>query len=259
MTHTALITGASSGIGKELAIIHAQYKRDMVLVARREEKLVELQSDLTKRFGVKVEVIAMDLSESGAADKLATKLTERDISIEYLINNAGFGKWGDFWSQDPATISAMIRLNILTLTELTRILLPQMIERKSGKILNVGSTAGFIPGPGQAEYYATKAYVNSFTEALASELQGTGVSATVLCPGPVETEFAGTADIKNVRAFKSTTPAPASEVAKIGYEAMEEGQDMIVDKPLNRLVVHGLTRILPRKAVLYISKKTMEK
>lgn len=254
---TALITGASSGIGAEFARVHASKGGDLVLVARRADRLNELKTELEKAFGVHVTVLAKDLSQPAAGEELVRDLKAQGIQVDYLINNAGFGGRGLFHERDWERDRAMILVNVFALTTLTRLLLPEMVQRQHGRILNVASTAGFLPGPLQAVYYATKAYVLSFSEALVNELAGTGVTVTVLCPGATETEFAGQAGVGETLAFKRGT-VPPREVAAYGYAAMLKGTPVAVHGATNKFLVHGLLRALPRGAVRKISRAFME-
>ncbi|MDG6259157.1 SDR family NAD(P)-dependent oxidoreductase [Glaesserella parasuis] len=189
MKQTALITGASNGIGLELAKIHAKKGGDVVLVARSKEKLAELAHDLANTYGIKATVIAQDLSEPNATQAIFAQTEAQGITVDILINNAGFGGHGRFFERDLAKEQQMIQVNITTLTELSHFYLKGMVERRCGKILNVSSTAGFLPGPLQAVYYATKAYVTSFSQAIAEEVAEFGVTVTALCPGAVATGF----------------------------------------------------------------------
>jgi hypothetical protein len=253
----ALITGASSGIGAELARIHASRGGDLVITARRQKELEQLKADLESRHGSKVHIIVKDLAEPDAPQAIYNDLKSRGMRVDYLMNNAGFGYYGLFYQQDWARNEAMIRVNVLALAALARLFLPDMVARRSGRILNVASMAGFLPGPLQAVYYATKAFVISFSEAIANELVGTGVTVTVLCPGPVETEFARQAGTQDVRGFARM--ASAHEVAQAGYEAMLRGRTVIVPGLLNRLAIHVLLRFAPRGMATRISRSTMER
>jgi len=187
---SALITGASAGLGREFARQLAMRAQSLVLVARREERLSELREELQNRNAqLNVHVRAVDLCDKGQIDELIRWLGDHKIHIDFLINNAGLGDYGSFATSDPERDDRILQVNIAALTLLTRRLLPQMIARKRGAILNVSSSAGFLPIPGMAVYAASKAYVNSFSEALGAELRGTGITVTALCPGPVHTEF----------------------------------------------------------------------
>ena len=247
MTRTALITGASAGLGTEFARLCAQDRHDLVLVARRRDRLEALAAELATAHGVKAQVIAADLGTAGGASAMVNELRTRGISIDILVNNAGFGTNGHFAELDAARELEELQLNIVSLVSLTRALLPEMIARNEGRILNIGSTAGFQPGPYMAVYYASKAFVNSFTEALAYELRGSGVTATVSCPGATRTEFAGVAGISTSRLFRMGASS-AQEVAREAYGAMLAGRPMIVHGLKNKLGVQ-LQRISPRAVV----------
>ncbi len=257
MTGTALVTGASAGIGEELARLHASKGGDLVLVARREDRLLELAAALEAEHGVRVDVIAADLTKRAAARKLYDRIGELGIKVDVLINNAGFGAHGRFDESDLATQQRMMQLNMVVLTELTHLLLQDMVARGSGRVLNVGSVAGFLPGPLQAVYFASKAYVNSFSQALATELAGTGVTVTVLCPGPVETEFQSVSGMDGVRGFDFA--ASAESVARCGYRAMEKGELMAVNDRRIRMFLEGVLPFIPRRPLLWMSRKSMEK
>ena len=254
---TALVTGASSGIGAELARIHAEHGGDLVLVARRADRLAALQAELEQAHGITVHVIAKDLSDPEAPRQIHDELAGRDIRIDYLINNAGFGNGGFFHEQDWTRNEAMIKVNVLALAALTRLFVPGMITRGSGRILTVASMAGFLPGPLQAVYYATKAFVVSFGEAIGNELAGTGVTVTALCPGPVDTEFIEQANLRKAKGFARTVSARG--VAQAGYHAMLKGRPLIVPGLMNKLIIHLLLRLTPRQQATAISRAMMEK
>jgi uncharacterized protein len=256
-SRTALITGASSGIGAELARIHAEHGGNLVLVARRTDRLEALKAELERAHGITAHVIAKDLSAPEAPQEIHDELAARDIQIDYLINNAGFGNGGFFHEQDWARNEAMIKVNVLALAALTRLFAPEMITRGRGRILNVASMAGFLPGPLQAVYYATKAFVVSFSEATNNELAGTGVTVTALCPGPVATEFIAQANLREAKGFARTVSARG--VAQVGYCAMLKGKTIIVPGIVNKLIVHLLLRLTPRKQATAISRALMEK
>jgi short-subunit dehydrogenase len=241
---TALVTGASAGLGADFARLFAADGHDLVLVARRRDKLDGLARELEAKHGTRVTVIAEDLTQPEAPERIAKQLTEGAIAIEFLVNNAGLGLTGRFVESDIARELGMLALNVTSLVHLTRLLLPAMIERKSGRILNVGSTAGFVPGPFMAGYYASKAYVNSFTEALAYELRGTGVTATVACPGPTATEFAAVAGIEKSKLFGGGAMTSA-EVAEQSYRSMLRGRPLVVTGFKNKLNMFSL-RFAPR-------------
>jgi uncharacterized protein len=225
MGKTALITGASSGLGLELARLFAHDGHDLVVVARRRDHLETLATRLAAEHGVAARIIAEDLADPIAPRRIFEELKERRIEIEFLVNSAGFGTNGAFATLDLGRQLAMMQVNTTALMHLTHLLLPGMIARRSGRILNLGSTAGFQPGPGMAVYYATKAFVNSFTEALAYELRGTGVTATVACPGATATEFGKVAGNEESRLFHLGAMA-ATDVARHAYGAMMSGKRM---------------------------------
>lgn len=255
MTTTALITGASSGIGRDLAHEHARRQGDLVLVARRRDRLETLADDLRGRHGVDVVVLAGDLTQPGAVPALHAKVEKLGLKVDVLVNNAGFGGLGRFVEQDADRLADMVQLNIHALTGLTHTFLPAMVARGRGRVLNVASTAAFMPGPTQAVYFATKAYVLSFTEALAVELAGTGVTATALCPGPTTTEFARRANAADRRMFRTAT-ATSADVASFGYRSMEAGRTVAVHGLGNRLLVL-LTRGMPRSLVAKMVGRVM--
>lgn len=240
---TAVVTGASAGLGAHFARLFAQDRHDVVLVARRRDKLDQLATELHQTHGVQPTVIAADLSEPKAPLHVHDELTRAGIEVEFLVNNAGFGTNGAFAERELAGQLDMIELNITALTHLTGLVLPAMIARRSGRILNVGSIAGFLPGPFMATYYASKAYVLSFTEALADELRGTGVTATVLCPGPTATEFAQVSGARGAALFKDA--ADAASVARYGYHAMLAGKTIAIPGGKMKFAVQSL-RMSPR-------------
>lgn len=254
---TALVTGASSGIGAELARIHAQRGGDLVLVARRQDRLEALKSELEQAHDVAVHVITKDLGDPDAARRIHEELASRGVQVDYLINNAGFGNGGFFHEQDWGKNEAMIMVNVVALAALTRQFVPDMIARGGGRILNVASMAGFLPGPLQAIYYATKAFVVSFSEAIGNELRRTGVTVTVLCPGPVDTEFIERANLRKAKGFARTVSAVG--VAQAGYDAMLRGKPIIVPGIVNKLIIHFLLRLTPRRQATKISRRMMEK
>jgi short-subunit dehydrogenase len=239
MTKTALITGASSGLGLELAQLFAADKHDVVLVARRRDQLEALATRLAAERGVVARVISADLGDPGAPQRIVDELKRRNIEIEFLVNNAGFGTSGPFVERDLLRELAMVQVNVASLVHLTGLLLPAMVARKSGRILNLGSTAGFQPGPFMSVYYASKAFVNSFTEALSYELHGTGVTATVSCPGATATEFGKISGNDRSRLFQMRVMA-APEVAAHAYRAMMAGKPLAIPGLRNKLVLQML-------------------
>jgi short-subunit dehydrogenase len=248
---TALVTGASAGIGRELARLAAKDGHDLVLVARRRERLEELAAEITAAHGVQVTVIASDLSERAAPVDIAERLRATGTHIDFLINNAGFGSCGPFAQAVLDREVEMIHLNIRALVQLTHLFLPDMLARKSGRILNMASVAGFVPGPYMATYYASKAFVISFTEALSAELLGTGVTITASCPGPTETEFAAVAKNDKTKLFQRGV-ADAAPVALHAYRAMMAGKVVAIPGLMNKLIAQSI-RIAPRAWLRAIS------
>ena len=245
----ALITGASSGIGREFAHIHAAKGGDLVIIARREDKLIELKQELEKKYNVKVKVIAKDLTLPQAPLEIYNEVKEAGLKVDYLINNAGFGGRGYFHERPMELDLQMLQVNIVALTTLTRLFLPDFVRRNSGRVLNVSSTAALMPGPLQAVYYASKAYVLSFSNAIAQELHATKVTVTALLPGATETEFAKTSDMGNTAVFAKTVSPQG--VAKEGYEAMLKGElDVIAGVPAPQKVMMGMLKFMPKKLML---------
>lgn len=257
MSNTALITGASGGIGAEFARIHARQGGDLILVARSADKLQALKDELESAHKVQVTTIAQDLSQPGAAQEVAAATQDAGLTVDILINNAGFGGHGKFHEREIRRDLEMIQLNIAALTELSHLFLQGMVERGHGQILNVASTAGFLPGPLQATYYATKAFVLSFSQAIAEELKGTGVSVTALCPGPVATGFVAAGDLDGVAVFDKA--ASAASVAEYGYKAMQNQKLVAINDFGLKFVLNCVLPFLPRKMVLATSRKSMEK
>jgi hypothetical protein len=245
---TALITGASSGIGLEFAEVFARNSYNLVLVARSAGKLDELSTKLSSKYGVSVTVVAKDLSNLAAVDELVATLKQANIGVDVLINNAGFGNFGLFAETAWEKELEMINLNMASLTYMTKTLLPAMIQRKSGKILNVASTAAFQPGPLMAVYYATKAYVLSFSEAIANELQGTGVSVTALCPGPTTSGFQDKAAMNDSKLVKGKKLPTSKDVAEYGYAALMSGKTVAVHGAMNKMMAQSI-RFTPRAVV----------
>ena len=249
MSKTALITGASSGIGKALASIHAEKGGDLVIVARSEGKLDALKSELESKHGIKVMVIVKDLAAQGAATEVYETVKDASVRVNYLINNAGFGGHGKFHEREWQQDLNMINLNIVALTELSRRFLPDLVARNEGKILNVSSTAALVPGPLQAVYYATKAYVTSFSNALAEELHDTHITVTALMPGATDTEFASTSGMDKTNLFDSAFSA--REVAEAGYNAMVEGKlDIIAGVSTMQRVMMNTAPLFPKRMMM---------
>lgn len=258
MHPVALVTGASSGIGMELARLHAARGGDLVLVARRQDRLEALKHELESAYAITATVIAKDLSVPAAAEELYHEVTTRGIRVDYLINNAGFGGHGLLYQRDWSADRAMINLNVLALTALTRLFVADMVQRNRGRILNLGSVAGFLPGPLQAVYYSTKAFVLSFSEALANELAATNVTVTVLCPASTATEFMQTGHLEGTRLFRFGV-ASARQVASYGYDAMLRGKTVAVPGLTNKFIAHALLRLLPRRVAVAVSRAALEK
>ena len=250
---TALITGASSGIGRAFAHLFAKDGHALVLVARRRAVLDELAAELTRTYHVNVQVIACDLTNADAPSQLHAALQQSGSVIDVLVNNAGFGMQGAFAELPLDRQLQMIQLNVTALTTLTHLLLPSMIQRRSGGVLNVGSTAGFQPGPFMAAYYATKAYVVSFSEALSEELSGSGVRVTCLAPGPTATSFASEAGVTDSRLFRGGTMS-ADEVARIGYEAWQHGKTLVIAGARNRFSAF-IVRLAPRSSIRKVVRR----
>jgi len=249
----ALITGASGGIGLELARLCAKGGHDVILVARNREKLDEISKYLSGMYGVRAEVIAADLTEPEAPQAIMGQLETLGLGVDVLINNAGFGGWGLFGRAELGRQLDMIQVNVVALTVLTRLVLPRMVSQRRGRILNVGSTAGFAPGPLMAVYYATKAYVISFSEAIDNELRGTGITVTALCPGPTRTGFAQESGMVGSNLFGSPSVMEAAPVAAAGYAGMMKGKAIVVPGLANKLLIQSI-RISPRWAVRLITR-----
>lgn len=248
-TKVALITGASSGIGRELAKIHASKGGDLVIIARREAKLIELKNELEKEYNISVKIIAKDLSLQEAPNEIYNEVKKAGIKIDYLMNNAGFGGHGLFYERPLSLDMQMIQVNIVALTTLTRLFLPDFVQRNSGKILNVSSTASLMPGPLQAVYYATKAYVTSFSNAIAEELSNTNVTVTTLMPGATETEFAKTSDMERTGVFAK--PMSPTSVAKDAYEGMINSKlDVISGLTGSQKLMLKFAPFTPKKVLL---------
>lgn len=259
MKGVALITGASSGIGKELARIHAKRGNDLILIARRIDKLTELKHELKSTYNTEVVIIAKDLSDQFAPYEIYNQTEEKGIEVEYLINNAGFAGQGYFHERLPKQDLDMVNVNIVSLMLLTKLYLPGMVARGRGKILNVSSSASFLPGPMQAVYYASKAFVTSFSEALSEELKDKGVTVTALCPGLVNTEFVKISGMEESNIIKYQKGLHPKKTARIGYLDMMKGKRLSFDQPLIKFALQRLVPFIPRKTLLKISRKTMEK
>lgn len=257
MNNTALITGASSGIGLELARLHASKGGDLVLVARSQEKLERLQQELEAQHAVSVAVVVEDLSQPQAAERIFEQTQALGLQIDTLVNNAGFGGHGLFYERELSAEQAMMQVNMGALTNLTHYYLKEMVARKQGRILNVSSTASFMPGPLQAVYYATKAYVTSFTQAIAEEVKEHNITVTALCPGAVTTGFVSAGDLEGVEVWKRAKSAQS--VAQCGYQAMEQGKLVAFNEGKLRFLLEWLVPLMPRWLVLRLSRQAMEK
>ncbi|MFN5663716.1 MAG: SDR family NAD(P)-dependent oxidoreductase [Bacteroidota bacterium] len=255
---TALITGASNGIGLELAKVHASKGGDLVLVARNKAKLDELKSTLENEYKVKVYTIGKDLSATNAANEVYNETIRQNIQIDYLINNAGFGEFGLFTDTDWNKELQMINLNITTLTAFTKLYLQDMVKRRSGKIMNVASTAAFQSGPTMAVYFATKAYVLSFSEAVNNEVSDKGVTITALCPGATESGFQAAAAMEESRLVKGRKLPSSEEVAQYGYAAMMKGKTVAIHGLMNWILANSV-RFTPRSIVVKITRKIQDK
>jgi uncharacterized protein len=258
MNKTALITGASMGIGYELAKEFAKNGNNLVLVARSKDKLDTIAHELIATFGINALVITADLSKNDIAQEIYQELQQRGITIDYLINNAGFGDYGLFAESDWAKEAQMIDLNIKTLTHFCKIFVKDMIKNGSGKIMNVASTAAFQPGPTMAVYYATKSYVLSFSEAISNELEGTGVTVTALCPGPTLSNFQAAANLGESKLVKGKKLPTSAEVAHYGYKALMKGKVVAIHGWMN-LVMATSIRFTPRALVLRIVRYMQDK
>lgn len=258
MPNTALITGASVGIGQAFARYHASKGGDLIITARRQDALETIKSDLEKEFGIKVDVIALDLGTSDGPRQLYDSAKSTGKKIDILINNAGFGGHGNFIDRDLADDLAMIDLNVKSLVSLTHMVATDMVATGGGKILNVSSSAAYIPGPLQATYFATKAYVSSFSQALANELKDKGVTVTALEPGYVATEFAARADLNGTQLVSGKAATPES-VAKFGYDAMRRGELRAINDGKLRFASNWVIPFLPRKTVLNMVRKMQAK
>jgi uncharacterized protein len=254
---TALVTGGSGGIGLELAKVLARHHFDVVLVARKRDTLEAAAGQLEGKFGITAHVFASDLTGRDAPQTIFDFLRNENIAIDALVNNAGFGLGGEFVETDVKRELDMIQVNIAALTHLTKLFVPAMVKRQSGRVLNVASTAAFQPGPLMAVYYATKAYVLSFSEALAEELRNTGVTVTALCPGPTETSFADVAQMANSRLFKAFGVADAASVAEYGFDAMVHGKRLAIPGIRNKIVAQA-NRLAPRALSARLARLAQE-
>ncbi len=250
------MTGASSGIGYEIACLLAADGYDLILVARDRERLTLLGEALERAHGITARVLPVDLSDPASCDAIAVRLQQDAVRVDILVNNAGFGTYGFVAESDPAALMRLIQVNISALTHLTRLFLPGMIARGWGKILNVASTAAFQPGPLMAAYYASKAYVLSFSEAVANETCRTGVTVTALCPGPTQSEFQRRAGIEHTRLMRGRIMT-AKNVALAGVVGMHQGKTLVVPGLRNQLLMF-LVRFAPRSVVVRMVRSIQE-
>ncbi len=249
MGKLALVTGASAGIGKEIATIHAENGGDLVIVARSEDKLKQLKEALVSKHSIAVTIMLQDLAKPNASSELYQNVKEAGLELDYLINNAGFGGYGKFHEREMEKDLSMIQLNVVTLTALTRLFLADFVARDHGRVLNVSSTASLVPGPMQAVYYATKAFVTSFSYAVAEELHDSAVTITALMPGATETEFARQSGMEKTDLFRN--PASARDVAQDGYDAMLAGKlSVISGLTLTQRLMLTAVPFVPKKWVL---------
>ena len=257
MSKTALITGASGGIGYELALLFARDRFDCILVARSRDKLTELAARLESEYRVKTLVIAKDLSRTTAVDEIYEEVTAASMQVDVLVNNAGFPVFGLFAETDLRVELEMLQVNVIALTALTKLFIKGMVERRAGRILNLASTAAFVPGPLMAVYYASKAYVLSFSEALANELRGTGVTVTALAPGPTRTGFQKRGQLEDSRLVQGQI-ADAASVALAGYHGLIAGKTIVIPGFTNKLVP-WIARLSPRGAVTRVVRRMQER
>lgn len=255
-SHHALITGASSGIGRDLARLFAADSIPLILVARRLDRLEALQTELSGLVTVKI--FACDLSDADARSRLLSAFTEQELGIDYLVNNAGCGQFGDIANNTWSETDAMLQLNMVALSHLCRSFVPTMKKRGFGRILNIASTAAFQAGPGMAAYFASKSYVLSYSEALAYELKSSGVSATCLCPGATQTEFFSLAAMEDSGLVKGKQLPNSAAVALQGYQAMHKGKTLSIHGLFNRLRVFSL-RTAPRSLATAITAAVLKR
>jgi uncharacterized protein len=252
-TGRALITGGSVGIGGALADVFAEHGHDLILVARNREKLEARAAGVQKRFGVRVTCVADDLTDPVAPARVHRAVTDQALEVHYLVNNAGVGLYGKFATTDLNTELRMIQLNVTAVVDLTKRFLPSMIQRGSGRILNVASTAAFVPGPWMSVYYATKAFVLSFSEAINYELTPNGITVTTLCPGPTKSEFKVRAGSQRSRLFEAIV-MDAPRVARIGYDAMMNGKPLAIPGLRNKMIPVA-ARLAPRSMIATLSHR----
>jgi len=251
MNKTVLITGASAGIGLEFAKIFAKEKYDLVITARNETKLNELANEIKNHHNVNVKVIAKDLSKQNAGKEIFEQLKNENVITDVLINNAGFGVFNNYWDVELQDEKNMLQVNIMALAEITNLFGKDMVNRGGGKILNVASTAAFQPGPTMAGYYASKAFVLSYSQAVDFELRKKGVQVSTLCPGPTITDFQIRANMEDLNLFKKGFTMSAEEVAQIGYNGLMKGKPVIIAGAMNKISAMS-SKISPSKVSMKI-------
>jgi len=254
---TALITGAASGIGYELVCIFAENDYNLVLVDRAKEKLEEIAIEFQDKFGISVKPIVRDLSKTTSPEEIFQEVEQANIKVDMLVNNAGFGTYGLFNDTNLTDELEMLQVNVVCTTHLTKLFLKNMVQQGEGKILNVSSAAAFQPGPLMAVYFATKAYVLSFSEALANELDGTGVTVTVLCPGTTQSAFHQRTGMADSKLVKGKRMMDASTVADIGYRGLMQGKTIVIPGLINKIMAKSI-RFIPRKLVTKIVRNMQE-
>lgn len=255
---TALITGASGGIGEELAQVFARHQYNLVVLARTAAKLDEVGQRLATQYGCQIHTMVADLADPATPQRIATELAERGQTVDVLVNNAGFGTYGPLVDSDLTATLQMLQVNVVALTELTHRLVPAMLTNRRGRILNVASTAAFMPGPLMSVYYASKAYVLSFSEALHEELRGTGVTVTALCPGPTRSGFQARAAMETSRLVRGPLMMTSQAVAEAGFAALMRGDPLVIPGWMNRIQALG-PRLLPRRIVPGIVRRAQER
>jgi hypothetical protein len=253
-----LITGASSGFGVEFTHLFAADGWNVVMVARSGAAMETVAQEVEERDGVEVVVMPKDLAARGASAELVASLDQRGVTVDALVNSAGFSTYGEFWRDDPAVQSSMLQVNVVALTELSRLLVPGMVERGFGRVVHLGSVGSFGPAPMTAAYAATKAYVLSLSLAMAEELAGTGVTVTCLCPGPTETGFQSRADMSDSALIRGRALAGAREVAEAGYAAMRSGKPYVVTGAASKAFAFG-SRFLPRTTTARIAGRSQRR
>jgi len=248
MKKTIVITGASGGIGRELSELYAKKEYDLFLISRDERKLERVKENLEDDYGIRVGYFPIDLAKPGSAKVVFNEMVNRGIQIDILINNAGFGLAGRFESNDHQREVDMIQLNITTLMELSKLVLPQMKKRGSGHIVNIASVASFLPGPFMSVYYATKAFVLSFTEALSEELKGSGIFVTAICPGPTISGFQKEAEMESLKVLRFSNVMTSEKVAQLAVRGIEKKKVIVVTGFMNKLMA-VLPRFIPKSIV----------